>query len=214
MRKVFEVGDKVRCHKWSGVAEIIYITSINDMCYDDYVITVKTKQRTQFYFTLDGKLDRNDAEATLRHAKTGSAAVVGDPPERFEYPIYRRSKAAGTVVEFTGVTTGTVLVSGTLNYRVGETLTTFLPHLDDWWEPCSKPKWRPTKPTWCWVWDDCYDARVLLLVIKYCEHPEGAPSETDYNYVVYNPSATRMVYRNAEPCKEDEIPNYWPREWT
>jgi len=199
MTKIFEVGDKVRCHKWSGVAEIIHISGIDDMCYDDYVITVKSESGTKFHFTIDGKLDRNDVEATLRHVKTGKAALVGEPPERFEYPLYRGSKIPGIVVEFTDLTAGTVLVCGTSDYHVGETFTNFLPHTDAWWVPCEKPKWVPTKPTWCWVWDGNEMPQVLRLIIEVVG--------TEYS------DASNVCWPNAEPCKESELPTHWPKEW-
>jgi len=200
MTKIFEVGDKVRCHKWSGDAEIIHISGIDDMCYDDYVITVKSESDTKFHFTIDGKVDRNDAESTLRHAETGKAAVVGEPPERFEYPLYRKNRISGGVVEFDSLTTGTVLNRGTSTfYFVGEPITDAPPHTDHQWEPCEKPKWEPTKPTWCWVWGLGDYAKRLRLIV----HKGGAA------YL----GTANDAWANAEPCKEDELPNYWPKKW-
>jgi len=204
MTKMFEVGDKVRCHKWEGEAVITYISNVHvsgigEMFFDDYVITVEPEQDVQFYFTIEGKLERNDAEPTLRHAETGKAAVIGEPPERFEYPLYRRSRESGAVVEFDSLTTGTVLDRGTSTYYFVTEPITDTPHTDAMWEPCEKPKWEPSKPTWCWVWGlGDYAKRLRLIVHK------GSTSYLD---------TANDAWANAEPCKEEELPNYWPKEW-
>jgi len=194
MTKLFEVGDKVRCHLWKGVKEIVGIEEGAKR-----PIRVTNDFGDSWRFLIDGRRYAGDSEPTLRHADTGKAAVVGEPPERFEYPLYRRSRESGAVVEFDSLTTGTVLDRGTSTYYFVTEPITDTPHTDAKWEPWEKPKWEPSKPTWCWVWRlGDYAKRLRLIVHK------GSTSYLD---------TANDAWANAEPCKEGELPNYWPREW-
>jgi len=188
MTKLFEVGNRVDSIHGKGI-----VTSVSDY------IHIELDDGNSINVMLDGRAAKTDAYPYVWHADTGTPPAVGKTPEKFEYPLYHKSKASGTVVEFTGLTTGTVLVRGNSTYHVGETLTSFRPHIDDCWEPCEKPKWRPTKPTWCWVWDGNEMPRVLRLIIEVVG--------TEYS------DASNVCWPNAEPCDESEIPSCWPKEW-
>lgn len=145
-------------------------------------------------------IDLDNGNLWAGDINTCTPPTVGVSPERFEYPLYRKSRISGTVVEFTGLTTGTVLASGTRDCNVGDTITNIFSHLDDWWEPCEKPKWEPTKPTWRWVWGAGDLTKRQRLIVH-------------GNRVAYF-DAENNRWPNAEPCKESELPSWWPKEWT
>lgn len=64
----------------------------------------------------------------------------------------------------------------------------------------ERPPFTPDKPIWCRVWyDDPDDYRILLIVRK----------GSDYYMDVH-----AHFWSNAEPCSKDEIPDWWPEEWT
>lgn len=62
---------------------------------------------------------------------TGTADVSCDP--EFKYPLYMKSKRTGTVVKFTGLTSGTIMVKGG-DHDVGHTQNNLIKHTDDLWE--------------------------------------------------------------------------------
>jgi len=78
--------------------------------------------------------------------------------------------------------------------------------VDDDWEQrlSSRPKWKPEKPTWCNVWDNVKSRSTLALIVRYEECAHG------FNYVAFDESA----WSNAEPCATEDIPEWWPEEWT
>jgi len=189
MIKLFEVGDKVDSIHGRGRV----------MAVSDYIY-IELDDGNSLNVTLDGRADKTDAYPYVWHDKSGTPPAVGEPPERFEYPLYRRSRESGAVVEFDSLTTGTVLDRGTSTYYfVGEPITDSRPHIDAMWEPCEKPKWKPTKPAWCWVWGAGDYAKRLRLIIE----------STASGYF----DASNVCWPNAEPCKENEVPSYWPKEW-
>jgi len=63
------------------------------------------------------------------------------------------------------------------------------------------PKWQPTRPTWCWVWNDdtdnCNSLRIKRLVIN---------SEDGLYYTINEDGP----WDNAKPC---EPPEWWFNEW-
>ncbi len=66
----------------------------------------------------------------------------------------------------------------------------------------ERPKWKPKKPTWCWVWDDEGDESIWPVLIRL----------EDGEYVTNTPEGF-MTFAKVEPCKPEEIPSWWPKEW-
>lgn len=71
----------------------------------------------------------------------------------------------------------------------------------------ERPKWRPTKPTWCLVWDEDGEEKHIRLVVDYVER-DDFPYRTAFEHGQYSPQ-----WRYAEPCEPEEIPDWWPEEW-
>jgi len=72
----------------------------------------------------------------------------------------------------------------------------------------ERPKWKPTKPTWCWVWDEPNSQKMLRLVVWY---DDGL-----YEALAFDNSSPISDYcvkwKNAEPCEEKYIPDWWPNK--
>jgi len=67
----------------------------------------------------------------------------------------------------------------------------------------ERPKWKPEKPTWCWVWNGRVRpfAPALRIVVELLE------VEGEYT------DAHGVKRGNAEPCAPEDIPEWWPEEW-
>lgn len=63
----------------------------------------------------------------------------------------------------------------------------------------ERPRLTIGKPTWCRVWRADYGYCIRLVV--------------DANNDCYMDTQMRL-WSNAEPCSKDEIPGWWPEEWT
>ena len=66
----------------------------------------------------------------------------------------------------------------------------------------ERPKWKPKRPTWCWVWDDEGNKYAWPALIRL----------EDGEYVTDTPECF-MTFVRVEPCKPEEIPSWWPDEW-
>ena len=66
----------------------------------------------------------------------------------------------------------------------------------------ERPKWIPTKPTWCWVWDEDNDEPEPRLIARYLSGRYSCYEDVSYR-----------CYMHAEPCEESVIPKWWPKEW-
>jgi len=79
---------------------------------------------------------------------------------------------------------------------------------DTFWEPCDYPVWKPTKPTWCRVWDDDMqeDNCDMRLVLSYDEKEKAYLVDGSYGSVYYD---------IAKPINYDEIQKRfnWQRKW-
>jgi len=72
----------------------------------------------------------------------------------------------------------------------------------------ERPKWKPEKPTWCWVWNEFEEDRIIRLVAKY--------DDWGYRSLCVEGSELKLYssyWKNAEPLSGDEVPDWWPEEW-
>ena len=74
----------------------------------------------------------------------------------------------------------------------------------------ERPKWKPKKPTWCWVWNEenLYTSR---LVIGYDDVGSKQRPYIAVRAFVKTPVGEGTVrWAHAEPC---DPPYWWPEEW-
>jgi len=201
---IFKVGDEVGSIKGEGK-----IISINPE--DTYAITIQTKGDVNWRFMPDGHYDMQDKHPSIWLKSTGHPPFTGE--EVFEYPLYRRgihhTYEKGLEVKFSGVNAGVVTYAPkSSRWRVGDREVGWVEHEDKtYWEPCEKPKWRPTKPTWCWVWNDDFPKVTLLRLVTGMQAQEYLTIDRDVQYL-------KEGWNNADPCDPEDIPDYWPEDWT
>ena len=70
----------------------------------------------------------------------------------------------------------------------------------------ERPKWKPEKPTWCWVRDESEDLGIQRLVIRYDAERAGYETVAPYGLSYW-------FWRYAEPCAPEDIPDWWPSSW-
>jgi len=63
----------------------------------------------------------------------------------------------------------------------------------------ERPKWKPSKPTWCRVWNNDHTDTYIRLIVSF---------EKDTYKAVGG-----FSWDNAKPCLPEEIPSWWPEEW-
>jgi len=73
----------------------------------------------------------------------------------------------------------------------------------------ERPKWKPDKPTWCWVWDNGI-AKTKRLVSELTEDGKYLAA-----IIISKDEMTqhRMSWEHAEPCSPEDIPEWWPEDW-
>ena len=128
---MLKVGDKVRGISFKGVKTV-------------------TKNRTGYFrrefplyvgecrYTAAGLLHEGDEYPSIWLAETGHGPEIGERP--IEYPLVMQTKNDLVIVEFTGLTTGTIVEQGDSSVPVGYTSELWMPHTNrDVWEPCERP---------------------------------------------------------------------------
>ena len=74
----------------------------------------------------------------------------------------------------------------------------------------ERPKWKPKKPTWCWVWNEenLYTSR---LVIGYDDVTDEQHPYIAVRVFAETPAGEGIDrWAHAEPCNP---PYWWPEEW-
>ena len=157
-------------------------------------------------FTRHGNYSADDGTPSLCFANGYCTIDQGTPPERFEYPLYRKNKH-GMVVEFIGRKTGTVLIASDPCFPVGSKSDHFIYHEDDCWTPCEKPLPEPKPlqfdgtPKWAYVSnrEDGYEEAVDN---KRKRHVVAGNSLRGYAGIVYGNNNTEY----------NKI-THWPYAW-
>ena len=72
----------------------------------------------------------------------------------------------------------------------------------------ERPKWKPEKPTWAFVWNAFEENRVIQLVVS-CDKWGYRAAEVGDRKLM----RTTSYWKNAEPLSDSEIPDWWPEEW-
>jgi len=199
---MFKVGDKLESLR--GPCVVVAIEAGRDCG-----VKLKYDDGTLLWVTSDGRLYPHYPHPFVWFPETGHGPEVGERP--VEYPLVMKSKKSGAIIEFTGRTSGTVLFNGNGGYDMGHFEDEWVPHTDARvWEPCERPKWKPEKPTWCWVWNEFEEDRIIRLVsaCNICDDYLGAMRNEDGSL-----SRAKAHWINAEPCAPEDIPEWWPEEW-